>query len=185
MARRGVPRRVLTIYACCDNSTDIFVLGSSIPTVLAQMPLSQTSTSTTASATGTSTATGSSKSKSGHSSLNETAVGVGVGLGVGVPMAVAVGGIVWFLTWRSRRKEHLRRGATIESTDGGRAGRFFGDGGDGGGGGNAAAQQQQRLYHQPDPTSADYLPKYGMALHEIQSPTLPAELPSTQMAELP
>ncbi|ROW18255.1 hypothetical protein VPNG_00229 [Cytospora leucostoma] len=175
-------------YACCDNSTDIFVLGSSIPSVLAQMPLSQTSTSTTASATGTSsstsTATHRSEHKSGSSGLDETAVGVGVGLGVGVPLAVAVGGIIWFLTWRSRRKERLQRGAAIESAYGEGAGQP-GGGGSGGGGGDAAAQQQQHLYHHPDPTSADYIPKYGMALHEMQSPTLPAELPTTPMAELP
>lgn len=185
-------------YACCDNTTDIFVLGSSIPSVLAQMPLSRTSTTSTASATRTST--GSHKNKGAHAALKETAVGVGVGLGVGIPLAVAVGGILWFLIWRSRRKEHLRRGAAIESTYARGSGQPYGGGGGAGAvaGDGAAAhlgsmtsivpqqqQQQQHLYHQPDPTSADYLPKYGMSLHEMQSPTLPVELPSTPMHELP
>lgn len=68
---------------CCSNSSNIFVLGNSIPTVVAQMPLSQTT-----SATVTPTATPTGGSESDDSSNSTTTIGLGVGLGVGIPLAM-------------------------------------------------------------------------------------------------
>ena len=77
------------------------------------MPLSQlsttTSTSAISSATSTSTgeitptSTGGNSDDDGGDS-NSTAVGLGVGLGVGIPIAAAVAGGIWFMMWRSRKR---------------------------------------------------------------------------------
>ncbi len=103
------PGPAIGSFACCDNTTDIFVLGTSIPTVLAQMPLSQLSTSTTASSTAANTATSPSSSNSAGtgngsgSSTNTTAIGLGVGLGVGIPVAAIIAGAFWFFGRRGRK----------------------------------------------------------------------------------
>ncbi|KAH8884023.1 hypothetical protein GQ53DRAFT_409436 [Thozetella sp. PMI_491] len=116
-------------FACCNNSTNIFVLGTSIPTILAQMPLSQLSTSTSTSASSTSSSTssasnsasttpgssGGSDSSSGGST-NMVGVGVGVGLGVGIPVAAAVIGAFWFFSRRSARKAGNSDGTAYDNT---------------------------------------------------------------------
>ena len=117
-------------FACCSTSSDIFLLGTSVPSVLATIPLgsatptptgtgkreSTTSSATTASSTtdadstttsSSSTATSPSASSPGSGdriSTNSLGIGLGVGLGVGIPLAAAIAGAFWFFGTRSRRR---------------------------------------------------------------------------------
>lgn len=165
--------------ACCSNSSNIFVLGNSIPTVVAQMPLSQT-TSATATPTGTTTATSTGGSESDDSSSSTTTIGLGVGLGVGIPLAVAVAGSIWFFTRRSRRNQ----GQQTAGANGLANGEEHGPGGSGypnqmaPAPGYSPVPQGQQLSHPG--SSPKHAMHEGMAPQEMpaQSP-LPTEMTST------
>lgn len=124
-------------FACCSTFSDVFLLGTSVPSVLATIPLgSATSTgtgggggkrqsATSSSATGATTTTTTTSSSSSTaasspvnnnnaSSTNSLGIGLGVGLGVGIPLAAAVAGAFWFFGTRSRRSA----GAGAEGSDG-------------------------------------------------------------------
>lgn len=166
--------------ACCRNSSNLFVLGNSIPTVVAQMPLSQTTSATgTPTETPTATSTGGSGSDDSSSS-STTTIGLGVGLGVGIPLAVAVAGAIWFFTRRSRRN----KGEQTSAANGLANGEGHGPGGSGYPSrmtpvpGYSPVPQGQQVSHPGG--SPKYAVYEGMAPQEMpaQSP-LPTEMAST------
>lgn len=162
--------------ACCKNSTNLFVLGNSIPTVVAQMPLSQTT-----SATGTPTAAPTGGGESNDSSSNTTAIGLGVGLGVGIPLAVAIAGAIWFFTRRSRGdKEQQTAGAN---------GNEYGQG-NGPGGSGYPSQMAPAPGYSPVPQGQQLSHPGASPKHAVHEGMAPQEMPAqsplpTQMASTP
>lgn len=165
--------------ACCKNSSNLFVLGNSIPTVVAQMPFSQTTSATgtpTAAPAGGSENNDTSSDSGSGDNTDTTTIGLGVGLGVGIPLAVAVAGVIWFLSRRSRRNQGQgAAGATGPTYDEG-----YKSGGRGYPGMDySLVSQDQQLSH------PGALPKY--AVHECMAPQeMPVNSPlPTEMASTP
>lgn len=166
--------------ACCRNSSNLFVLGNSIPTIVAQMPLSQT-TSATGTPTGTPTATSTGGSESDGSSSSTTTIGLGVGLGVGIPLAVAVAGAIWFFTRRSRRN----KGQQTAGANGLANGTGHGPGGSG-----YPSQMAPVPGYSPVPQGQQVSHPGGSPKHAVYEGMAPQEMPAqsplpTEMASTP
>lgn len=171
------PGNGIASNACCGNSSNIFVLGSSIPTIAAQMPVSQT---TSAMGAPTAASAGGSESDDSSSS-NTTTIGLGVGLGVGVPLAVAVAGAIWFFTRKSRRNQgHNMAEATGPAYDKGQSP----------GGYVNPSQMAPAPGYSPVPQERQLSHPGGSPKHAVYSGISPQEMPAhsplpTEMASTP
>ncbi|KAI1808039.1 hypothetical protein F4811DRAFT_502500 [Daldinia bambusicola] len=128
-------------FACCSDESNIFAYENitTLPTILATIPfddvpttavestLSTTSTASITSDTSTglftveptssipiqATSSGTVPTESGSASSDTNiSTALGAGLGVGLPVAAAIIGGIWFMIWRSKRKD--ARGAEQE-----------------------------------------------------------------------
>lgn len=164
-------------FACCNNEPSLFHYENitSLPTIIATMPLSDEPSSIVGPTTTLvqfttlvlpatlvpSTATNAIPAESESSSNSFATVGLGAGLGVGLPAAAAIIGGIWWAIWRSRRKQLvLRKGEqhtvfSDSSTFGGRPQRL------------SSPANRQELYGMPR------YPELATGFEHIELPTLP------------
>ncbi|KAI1498866.1 hypothetical protein F5X99DRAFT_411692 [Biscogniauxia marginata] len=89
--------------ACCDNDANIFVLGDTLPTVVAEMPLiSQDDDDNDDDDGDSSAAVGAAAALQNQ---NQNHVNLGLGLGLGLPAAAAAAAILGALWWRNRGRK--------------------------------------------------------------------------------
>ncbi|KAI6092246.1 hypothetical protein F4821DRAFT_279567 [Hypoxylon rubiginosum] len=111
-------------FACCNNDSSTFTYENitSLPTIIATLPLHDVSPETSkpsstlqptvqSTAQSITTSTGSTDSGSPHSSPAHS-VGIGVGVGLGLPAAAVIIGGIWWIISRSKRKQlSMEKGA--------------------------------------------------------------------------
>ncbi|OTB09048.1 hypothetical protein M426DRAFT_18438 [Hypoxylon sp. CI-4A] len=108
-------------FSCYKNSSSTFNYNNitTLPTVIATIPIHDVSSTSSANDTSsTSSAIGPASTESspaqsttsnaeheGPSSNGSNSAALGAGLGVGLPVSAAIIGGIWFMIWRSKRKE--------------------------------------------------------------------------------